>query len=93
MRGPAYAQIHDDLTLDVTQVSDPDAPIKVSAGQLSFNPDSEVGPGPNLTVAERTAHPSDDGWRKRRRPTPSRQGRGWPAAGAFISPSADGRAG
>lgn len=33
---PAYAQTHDDLTLDVTDVSDPDAPIKITAGQISF---------------------------------------------------------
>lgn len=36
---PAPAQIHDELSIDVTDVSDPAAPIKVSAGKLSFKQD------------------------------------------------------
>jgi hypothetical protein len=36
---PAPAQIHDELSMDVTDVSDPDAPIKVSAGKIAFKQD------------------------------------------------------
>ena len=36
---PAPAQIHDELSMDVTDVSDPDAAIKVSAGKIAFKQD------------------------------------------------------